>query len=317
MVTMTITLAAPQERAPAPLTTVYSYYLPEVREVVDEVAARFPHELLLGNVHPGLDDLHVPLIERFESVHAGNVRGWAALPHRYPTGGSSEGLFHLLARHAAQEPGVPLYQLAGEYQGYRAYAVALGLTIADVAEDEVATLPPGRFLLSHPSARDGDRLAPELLAAILDRHRAVLDLCYLGMTEPLGLDVSHPNVDAVVASFSKPYGLYYFRLGLCWSREPIASLYATRWFKNAFSIEVGKAVLDRLDLGALRARYRHAQALAVERASDDLGAELEPSEVWLLARRRGLRLPPALEPYRRGDGARVCLTEYLMQAEHA
>jgi hypothetical protein len=317
------------------MKTVYSYYLPEVRAIVDELAQDFPHGLLLENVHPGLDELHVPLFERFEAVHGESVRGWSSFAGRYPVAGASEALFHLLARHAATRPEVPLYALEGEYQGYDAYARALGLRVHEVSAASLtpppasltpaaaaasltpppASLTPGVFFLSNPSARDGNLLPDGLLDAILQRHEVVLDLSYLGMTRPLGIDLSHPSICAVVASLSKPYGLYYFRLGLCWTREPLASLYGNRWFKNAFSIVVGQAVLDRLDLDELRSRYRAAQSLAVARASEDLGVELVASDVWLLAHCAGPRLHPALEPFRRGPGARVCLTGYLMAAE--
>lgn len=299
-----------------PLTTVYSYYLPEAREAAQRALTPLPHGLLLENLYPGLDELHQPLVDAYIDTFAGQVRGWETLPHRYPTAGSSEGLFHLMAAHAAEPDRLPLYQLDGEYQGYAAYAAALGLPMISLSADDLLTAPPGRVFISHPSALDGNLLDADLLAGVVDRHRVVLDLAYLGTTRPLDVDLDHENIDAVVVSFSKPFGLYYYRVGLCFSRRDLPSLYGNKWFKNALSLQVGTTLLNDVDVEKLRRRYAAKQLEAVRRASDALGVQLAPSDVWLLAHLpTGERPSAALEPFRRGDGYRVCLTAYLMQME--
>lgn len=293
------------------LTTVYSWLFPEVEAVVRDWADEYPHELFQENIRPGLDELHLPLFERFTAYHRAEVTGWEAFPHRYPVSGSSEGLFHLLAEHRTATPGLALYALDGEYEGYRAYAESLRVPLVTLPPEALLTAPAGRLFLSHPSARDGNPVDRELLRALLDRHRVVLDLAYLGMTAaPLDLDLDHPNVDAVVTSMSKPFGLYYHRVGFCFARRPIASLYATKWFKNAASITLAERVLDRIPPRSLAERYRPLQLATLDRLSAEGGPRLTPSEVFLLAWTD--RDPGAdLAGFRRADRWRFCLTERL------
>lgn len=300
---------------PYPEMTVYSFHYPEVEAVVREVVKEFPHELYKQNWYPGLDDLHEPLLNAYERYARteGGVIGWGRFPHRYYVNGSSEAIFHLLARHKATMPDVPLYQLEGEYQGYSEFARTLGLSIQskrwpDGAQD------PGVFILSNPSAINGNRLSNHVLMSALERHKVILDFAYLGMTEmPLEFSLDHENVLAVVASLSKPFGLYYHRIGFAWSAEPIGSLYGNRWFKNAFSIKVGEAALKNIDMRAIREKYTTAQCVAAQVAGESLGCELQPAEVWLLANAKDNREAhntEVMRRFRRGDDYRICLTPY-------
>lgn len=307
-----------------PLATVYSYYQPEVRHGVDawlKEQEGLAHQLLVSNLYPGLDEMHLGLVEAFKRAHTAQVSGWDALPHVAPTAGSSEGLFHLLSWWASHQKGAPLYQLEGEYQGYQAYARALGQEVQSVPAlaESVRVLPPGLFLCSHPSARDGEQLADELLNAMSEQHHLLLDLAYAGMSESLQVRLEQLAPWAVVCSLSKPLGLYYHRVGLCFTREPLPSLYGTRWFKHAPSILLGEYLLQHLDLSELRARRQREQREAVRRCSEDLGIELLPSSVWLLARlpaeQAGLIPEATPAGLRRAGGLRVCLTDYLMRAE--
>lgn len=299
---------------PHPEKTVYSFHYPEIETVVREVVKDFPHDLYRQNWSPGLDDLHEPLLNAYERFARteGGVIGWGRFPHRYYVNGSSEAIFHLLARHKATMPDVPLYQLHGEYQGYREFAKALGLNIKDIWAPSEQT--PGVLILSNPSAIDGNRLSSSLVASALERHKVIFDFAYVGMTEmPLEFSLDHENVIAVVASLSKPFGLYYHRIGFAWSANPIASLYGNRWFKNVFSIKVGEAALKRIDMRAIRAKYTTQQCVATEQAGDALGCELLPAEVWLLANAQSTREAEnidAMRKFERGGGYRICLTPY-------
>jgi hypothetical protein len=299
-------------KAALPETTVYSYYMPEVRNVVDAVAKDFPHHLLRSNYDPGLDNHHAPFLDSYEAYFADQIRGFDNFAWRYFTAGSSEGLFHLLqneavTRHYAE----PWYQLQGEYQGYEAYADAVGRTIWSVQPDEVRGAPPGLFVVSNPSAIDGNALDAGLWHDIVTNHRVILDVAYLGMTEALQIDLGHPNIEAVVASMSKPFGLYYFRIGACWTKTEVPSLFGNRWFKNLFSIEVGKEVLLSLDIRRLREKYQGIQELAIEQAGLD-GYDIRPSDVWLLGYARGHGDD---DRFVRGKDRRYCLTPYFMLHE--
>lgn len=308
-----------------PSTTVYSYYLPTVREAVEEAICEWDHDLLLQNIHPSLDDLHVPVFDLFTQRVGSTVEGWENFPNRYWTNGSSEGLFHLIALLGGpfqrEVGGAPLYQLDGEYQGYQQYAKSLGyeITTLDRRKPEYAKqtsvwsdLEPGVFFLSNPSAVDGNILDKDLFAHIVDNHTVVLDLAYLGMTDPFPLDISHPNILAVVCSLSKPFGLYYYRCGFTFSRGVIPSLYANKWFKNAFSIQLAKEVLETVNPYGLGLEQRERQEAYCKAAERDLQVKgIKPADVWLLANSKYYGHPD----YKRGHTWRYCLTPYVMEAE--
>lgn len=310
----------------APEQTVYSYYMPEVRAVVEDVLTHDAdrlNRLLRQNYKPGLDDVHEPLMDKFEAHgRANGVIGWNSFRHRYYTNGSSEAIFHLIASRVGSDKTKPLYQLEGEYQGFEAYANALGMRFTSVSEKTALSdhyyrrrgirphYRPGIFFLSYPSARDGNILDPILFESIVENHLVVLDLAYLGMTEPLDIDVSHPNIIAVTASMSKPFGLYYFRSGFLWTGDAVDSLYGNRWFKNVPSIMVAEAVLDHVAAQELRLIYQPKQDKAIHKLQTAT-SNVKPSDVWLLAYE-----DDGPESYVRANKrARYCLTPYYMDAE--
>lgn len=305
-------------------STVYSWYTPEIELLVAHYARHdYPSEVFTQNYDPGLDDLHEELMSLFWRKSIAPIlkmetptTRWDLLPDSYYTNGSSEGLFHLLARHKTHFPHVPLYQFAGEYQGYQEYAKTLGLTFRSVDfGTDVTKLQPGVFFVSVPSAVDGNAVDPSVIDLICERHYVVLDLAYAGMGSQPEIRLTD-RVTAVVASMSKPFGLYYHRIGFLWSRDPVPSLYGNRWFKNAFSIKIAQEVLKDYSADYFAGRYGSWQERAIQEASQELGVEIYPSDVWLLghlypAVDQGI--PWILNQFKRGPGYRFCLTPYYMK----
>ena len=76
--------------------TVYSYYFPEVREIIDEIVADYPHDVFLQSVDPGLDDFHVPIIDMYLNFCSGSVPGLRDFDFKYPTAGAEEGIREVL-----------------------------------------------------------------------------------------------------------------------------------------------------------------------------------------------------------------------------
>jgi histidinol-phosphate/aromatic aminotransferase/cobyric acid decarboxylase-like protein len=331
-----------------PTPTVYSYYTPEVLSVVrstlntintNQKSPYFEgiHRTLTKNVEPGLDDLHLPLMEKYERfARAEGVIGLETYANKYFTSGSSEGIFHLLSQAKVFDD--PVYQFEGEYQGYMEYATALDLEIKVVKDlDELRFNPPGTVILSNPASVDGNIVDPNVLTTILRNHNVILDLAYMGMTQkPLNVDLTQPGILAVVGSLSKPFGLYYYRIGFCYSRQGIASLYGNKWFKNALSIRIGEAVLDhfsdRDSLEAFKTKYFSLQEKAVQALNADTGYNLDnllaghssrkaqPSDVWLLANAPYRDFDPKdLRPFKRYADSpyRFCLTPMLMELHDA
>jgi histidinol-phosphate/aromatic aminotransferase/cobyric acid decarboxylase-like protein len=305
------------------ITTVYSYYMPEIRELITDLTREYPHDVFLRSISPGLDDFHHPVIDKLVAAHARDVLHLAQFAHRYPTAGSEEGIREYMT--LLQSSGVErIYVWEGDYEGYRETARTRNIVAVEVGYDgDPAALPPGHWFLSNPSARDGMIVPPQKIQAILEAgHKVFYDLSYLGATGPAAFDLSHPNVVAAAISFSKPYGLFYYRVGFAFCREPIPALYANKWFKNVYGLLVAEKILDEIDLDGLARKYKVVQARIVEEIEREFGLGLSASDAFLLAKlpaAAAAQLSPeqreAIRRFRRGEWYRFCLTPYFMERE--
>jgi histidinol-phosphate/aromatic aminotransferase/cobyric acid decarboxylase-like protein len=321
-----------------PAATVYSYYAPEIENTVSKALTLLNyshkpdsiHATLRKNYEPGLDDLHLPLMEKYEAfARSEGVIGLDTFNYKYFTNGSSEGIFHLINAFG------PLYQFEGEYQGYKALCDATGRSIqtitlegSDLDTPYINNVEPGVIILSNPASKDGNIVDPAVLNKILNsEHSVIIDLAYMGMTrKPLNLDLTHPKVLAVVGSLSKPFGLYYYRIGFCYAKIDVPSLYGNKWFKNALSIKIGEAVLDEATpkkMAAFKDKYFDLQERAVEetgRFAHAPGGWIKPSDVWLLAHAQvptGTWGGPSIAPFKRTDSdLRYCLTPFYMEYQN-
>jgi pyruvate-formate lyase-activating enzyme len=334
------------------MKAVYSYLYPEVRAAVASFDEAWRPELLRNDVdrnavvdfidavvsprvasmvHEGAststDDLHVPVLDRVGDIHAPFVAGLDGFPWRYPTSGSSEGLFHLLV-HLQRTGTTTIRVLDGEYEGYGAWAGHLGLSVESIAIDDASGLAPDNaacWFISNPSARDGCLLPGGLLEDLRARgNRLVLDLAYLGATDPAhaSFDVGDPSVEAVVLSLSKPYGLFRWRIGYLWSRTEIPTLYANKWFKDIGRHLLGLKVLEEVGPAALWPRHVDRQREIIEALRRDYDAPVRASDALILAYMPTadldalpVEVQSLLAPYRRGPNARLCLTPYFETAD--
>src|SRR3989338_7363274 len=137
------------------MKTVYSYLFPEVRPLVG-IGSNLPYELFLTSTSAedaerllaylyrtplkvpatpsgrvDLDSLHVPVIERVVKAYEELVPALGRFSNRYPTAGSSEGIFHLLSDLKTKGE-KRIYTLRGEYEGYKEYGKAMGLETREV-----------------------------------------------------------------------------------------------------------------------------------------------------------------------------------------
>ena len=305
------------------ITTVYSYYLPEIRELITDLTRQYPHDVFLRSIAPGLDDFHHPVIEKLIAAHQHDVPHLAQFSHRYPTAGSEEGIREYLTFLQSEGVG-QIYVWKGDYEGYRETAKTRNIATVEVDYDrDPATLAPGYWFLSNPSARNGMIVLPEKVQAIAEAgHKIFYDLSYLGATAPSLFDVSHPNVVVAAISFSKPYGLFYYRVGFMLCRDPIPALYANKWFKNVFGLLVADRILDEIDPVALARKYKAIQADIVEQINQSFELGLSASDAFLLAKLSAsdaAQLPverrDVIGKFRRGDWYRFCLTPYFEEYE--
>jgi hypothetical protein len=340
------------------LKAVYSYFFPEVRDIVNGrdrlptwlFLTTTPNEHYLHGFNPplfvpglpggtvDLDRIHEPVIERIIKAYKPLVPALGEFEYRYPTAGSSEGIFHILAALKAGnlltetscEP--PISVLEGEYEGYGEYAKALGMgtDFTEFTPKEALTCSPTVngvprvWFISNPSARNGAIIDNEFIKKLCDRgSKVVLDLAYAGMTKPYKFDVNHNNIIAVVMSLSKPYGVFRFRIGgFAFTREPIISLFANKWFKDVPALLKAVELVERIPPGSLYKRYSDLQRLIIDAIRRDTGLPIRASNVFLLAWMKGCSeqmLTPKqkkmVAEFKRGDLYRFCLTPYFEEIE--
>jgi hypothetical protein len=151
-------------------------------------------------------------------------------------------------------------------------------------------------------------------------HKVFYDLAYLGSTRQNLFDVSHPNIFAAVVSFSKPYGLFYDRIGFTFSREAVPALYGNKWFKSILGLMIADKIVKRLRPGELYDWYRPIQENIISGINYEHGLGMRPSDALLLGYRKddsGLDdgQKEMISKFRRGAGYRFCLTPYYVNDE--
>lgn len=302
---------------------VYTYYFPEIRKMVSEMTSNYPHAVYLQSINPGLDNFERPVIDKLYEFYKNDIKGLHSFNYRYPTAGSSEGIFHILVHIKTNYPGIPIYVLSGEYEGYKESAAGINLDIKEVSEDAMFEVPLGIWFISNPSARNGNIIKNEKIKKLMDfGHKVIYDLAYLGMTPQYLFDVSHPNVMAVLLSLSKPFGVFYYRVGFTFSRQEIKTLYGNKWFKNLFSIMLAQNVFTKFTSDYFYKKYSVLRPAILESINRTFNLSLKPSDSMLIAHMKAsdaLKLDEPskklIEPFKRGDWYRFCLTQYFMNSE--
>lgn len=310
------------------MSEVYSYPFPEVRELqsgpsldprfmlntLDGIeAARylepfgFKPELDLPTNDDGilnLDEIHVPVIERIRSKIDQSLPGIDTFEHAYPTHGSSPAMFNILAEWHAKGELDSIAVLEGEYEGYEAYAGSLNIPVEKHQSLEDAEPTAGQvWFISNPSALDGNWIDAKIWEKFVEAgHEIVYDAAYVGLTGEETVDVSAPNIKAVLTSPSKIFGVFRHRnTGVAYTRDPVASMYGTKWFKDV------PALLDTLKLyesfapNELPKRYQGVQDLICKSLSELVDCDVLPSDVLLLANTQG-PVDAAYSNYRRAGG---------------
>lgn len=244
------------------IPTIYSLYYPEVRATVEKLWNSAPHLLYERAFNRGQEKLPRLLLDAWRewtTVELGN-----AFPHGYATAGASEALRELIM------PGIRVNAFEGDYEGFWRLAQDRGIPFVVRPREQCvgATYDDTDvFFVSDPSSIDGDHW--DGLDAWIDemerchpRVSIVIDVTYVGATKvSRARDFSkHPNVKAVVFSLSKPFGVYYHRVGGVFSRNPIPVLeHGNVWFVNPFSLALGTMLMRRFGPGELPRKYAPVQ----------------------------------------------------------
>lgn len=301
------------------LKNAYSYYWPEVREVIDEVVANYPHNVYMRSLSTGLDDFEKPIIEKLIKYREESVPALCDYSFRYSTNGAEEAIRETLVELA--KSGVKeIYVLRGDYEGYEAVAKTRGINTRFVDENEVDGLEPGFFYIANPSGRDGNIIENEFIIGLCEAgHKIYCDLSYLGLTKPHVFDVSHPNIQAVFISFSKPFGLFYYRQGFCFSRQEIPGLFGNKWFKNILSLIIADRIMDRIGPSQIYDKYSASKSKILDLVKEEIGVRPNSSDVLFLStlddKNLSDNLKEKLANFKRYNKYRLCLSPYFEDLE--
>lgn len=308
------------------ITTVYSYRFPEIRKIITELTNPFPHEIFLKATNPpgALDNFHRPVISKILKFYKNSVPHLKDFKFRYPTSGSEEGIREIMT-YLQSKNVKKIYVLKGEYEGYKAIADSRHMQTVEIdPHTDPKNLEPGFWFISNPSARDGNIIPNKFIERICEAgHKVFYDLAYLGSVRPHDFDLSHENVFAAVVSFSKPFGLFYDRIGFTFSKVEIPSLYGNKWFKSILGLLIADKLLTGLKPEELYCKYKRVQKKIIEEINREFKLGMKPSDALLLgyltkedAEKLNSRQKQMIAKFQRGDGYRFCLTPYYLEQEN-
>ena len=327
------------------MKAVYCYLFPETRKIMHEVEKALTDELYFvttpakkasenleslfedfavpetedGRVN--LDEIHAPVIERIVDIYSSQLHGLNSFGYSYPTSGSSEGIFHILTNLKVK--GVKqINVLKGEYEGYKIQAENLEIQVTEIDPDktEINKLEPGYWFISNPSAKNGNIIPNDFINALCEHgDKVILDFAYVGLTKPHEFDISNKNIVAAVMSFSKPYGVFRFRIGgFTFSREQMPTLFGNKWFKNVPSLFQALKLAEEIGPSGLYEKYATVQKEIIDELNKDFGIGIKASDAFLLgyltdndAKSRSNEQLEMIAPFKRGDSYRFCLTPYF------
>lgn len=251
--------------------------------------------------------------------------------YQYPTAGASEALRHLIYDLAARHRRTPrIHFFEGEYEGYMKMAEATGLkwiehsrpegegsdTDLDIKSIVHSMDAEDLFFISQPSAIDGNVWGEyQDFINAMPANSVVVDVTYVGAVQEDAIkkrfDLNARSIRNIVFSLSKPFGVYYDRIGGIFAREEDPGLYGNLWFKNLTSIMIGSHLMATHGVFDVPNRLRPIQLQALENVGLNLGMKLQPSQVVLLGH-APIDQTDLLSIYlKRGRRARICVTEEM------
>lgn len=307
--------------------TVYSLIWPETKFVINDLANAFPHDLYEEPYLKKQDHLHVEFFDTWKNWSKPHVN-MPVFDYFYPTNGSSEAIRDSIQYFAVHHPHSTLHVFEGEYEGYEAIASTVNVNVQkhdrDNWEKTFNTLKPGdRFYISQPSSIDGNVWVDfnDWISTMAQHYPEIdiwVDLCYVGCVthNKYFVDLNYDNVAGVFFSLSKIFGVYYHRIGGVFSKAPMPGLWGNAWFKNIFSIELGKTLMKKYPANFLSSKYTYVgwRAKLLLDLMTDYSINITKSDVILLANWNYADGDKFAEQFQRVKSkriARVCLTPGL------
>lgn len=295
------------------IKTIYSWMMPETRTLTEELWVRKPHNLYDNNYLGSQVGKEKEFFDQWVNWSKEILSGVDQFQYRYVGNGSSEGIRELIYQEHNQKR--ILHFFKGEYEGFKAYAEACGMTYKEHNRNDFKNIKLSNndtFILSHPSSIDGniwedfDLFAQQLN---LTNTKLLVDLCYVGtVAKDYHINLGHPNIESVIMSLSKVYGVYFHRIGGIVSKKEQKGLIGNQWFKNMFSLELGIQLMKNFSVKYLPTKYIQLQKKACLKFKENHGIELQPSDVFILGYSE-----KKIDEFARLEHSRVCLTPKMDQ----
>lgn len=306
--------------------TVYSLVWPETEQVVRRALSdverllerhRRPHLKQQDAIGPDF----AAIWWEWSGIASGTVHQW---DHFYPTAGASEAIREVIDELAAKKGRLIVFE--GEYEGYGAIAQGANTPIHVINRsrwkeqwDALQTSMDkdggyAQWWISEPSAINGcvwDEFDEFITTVGADERVEIwVDATYIGATvSPRAYNtISSKYVTGVVFSLSKPFGVYYRRIGGCFCRRAVKNLWGNMWFKNIDSIELGKLLLTDQSNHTLAEKYQVEQTNVLKQWNNGQSNIWHASDVVILAYASVRPDVEVDDRYRRGEFYRVCLT---------
>lgn len=280
-----------------PRKDVKAYLHPTFRALITEMASPYPHDQM---IFPD-PDLAKHFAEKWRAWVAPSV-DLSAFPFAYVGSGSSELIRELAYRAVRTSPQFSVQARPGEYEGWRYYVESAGGTVRSAYNADHREI----MYVSNPSAVNGNWMDETHLDMFCKTRDVILDMAYINTAANRQVDVS--LCKAVIFSASKSLGMFYHRVGIVFTKEPMPSLEGNNlWFHNPLSLMLVGAVIDQYPLGWLHQQMEHHQREAVHyyRANGHPG--MIPSDSFLT----GYSQFGGDEHYKRGlSYHRYCLFPY-------
>lgn len=276
---------------------------PEASDLLLQGGYKFGGDLVLPTDKGRIDfeRIHEPVTARITERNEPQLPGLSDFEHQYATFGSSEAIKSLMAGWSRDGKMSELGWIDGEYIGYLGEAGGLNIPLHVVPSLEEAGEPvEGRvWFLSNPSAIDGNWHDDEVLKAFIEAgHDVVLDYAYGGLTtDEHPLDVSAPNIKAVLTSPSKNFGVFYHRYtGVAYTREGVSTLGSTMWFRSVPALMDTLMLYETFEPHELPRKYKDKQLVICKALVELTGISIEPSDNILMAYTNAEAAPHAQGP---------------------
>jgi len=224
------------------------------------------------------------IIKRFENTLRSKLKSYinlSQLKHCYVINGITEGLNNWISNSTK------LHILKNDYTYYERLSNIRGIELVDLDSCD-------RVVISCPFSYDGNtNTQQDIIYQCAEQDIPILiDMAYLGTTNPFTLDISKNKQVQIAYSMSKHYALPFDRIGLLWSSQEDQSLNILNQvgYVNITGIQRAQLLLNHFDIDYIYKNYKQSSDKIIDQLN------LKQTECVLFGHK---------------DAEKYCITEYL------